>query len=61
MLSTVFTFAPLPLTSVVSPLAVAADLARRRQAEVFLAGSVTRHRISPVSKKVSEPGNLIAA
>jgi hypothetical protein len=50
MLSTVFTFAPLPLTEEVSPLAVAAELARRRQAEHALAGTVTRHRISPVKK-----------
>ncbi len=33
MLSTVFTFAPVPLTDELSPLAVAADLARRRQAD----------------------------
>jgi len=50
MLSTVFTFAPLPLTDAVSPLAVAAELARRRQADHALAGTVTRHRISPAKK-----------
>jgi hypothetical protein len=59
MLSTVFTFAPLPLTEEVSPLAVAAELARRRQAEHALAGTVTRHRISPVKKP--DTVGLIAA
>jgi hypothetical protein len=61
MLSLVFTFAPLPLTSEESPLAVAAELAKRRQSETILSGGVVRHRISPANKKVSEPGILIAA
>jgi hypothetical protein len=61
MLSTVFTFAPLPLTEETSPLAVAAELARRRQADAALAGTVTRHRISPMNKKVIESAGLIAA
>jgi hypothetical protein len=61
MLSTVFTFAPLPLTEEVSPLAVAAELARRRQAENAFAGTVTRHRISPPAKKTADSINLIAA
>jgi hypothetical protein len=59
MLSTVFTFAPLPLTGETSPLAVAAELARRRQAEHVVAGTVTRHRISPLKKP--ETGGLMAA
>jgi len=61
MLSTVFTFAPVPLTGELSPLAVAADLARRRQADSALAGTISRHRIHPMSKKSAEPSNLIAA
>jgi hypothetical protein len=61
MLSTVFTFAPLALTEEVSPLAVAAELARRRQADNALAGTVTRHRISPILKKPVEAVALIAA
>jgi hypothetical protein len=61
MLSLVFTFAPLPLTTEESPLAVAAELAKRRQAEAILAGGVVRHRINPANKKTSEPGSLMAA
>jgi hypothetical protein len=61
MLSIVFTFAPIPLTGEVSPLAVAAELARRRKAEIALAGAVSRHRIHPAIKKVAEPSTLIAA
>jgi hypothetical protein len=53
MLSTVFTFAPVPLTSELNPLAVAADLARRRQAEKALGHTRPRHRIPPVEEKSS--------
>jgi hypothetical protein len=62
MLSTVFTFAPVPLTSELNPLAVAADLARRRQAEKVLGGGRPRHRIQPdAAPKVADPGTLAAA
>ena len=48
MLSTVFTFAPVPLTSELNPLAVAADLARRRQAEkAFSRGSPPSSHSAP--------------
>jgi hypothetical protein len=61
MLSTVFTFAPVPLTSDLNPLAVAADLARRRQAEKMVGNVRPRHRISPTRAKVTDPGTLAAA
>jgi hypothetical protein len=61
MLSTVFTFAPVPLTSELNPLAVAADLARRRQAEKLLIGTRPRHRIQPAPRSVVDPGTLAAA
>lgn len=60
MLSTVFTFAPVPLTSELNPLAVAADLARRRQAEKLLIGAQPRHRIQPATRAVVEPETLAA-
>ncbi len=60
MLSTVFTFAPVPLTSELNPLAVAADLARRRQAEKSFAGVRPRHRIQPAAK-VADSDTLAAA
>ncbi len=62
MLSTVFTFAPIPLTDEVNPLAVAADLARRRQADKALAGVGTapRHRIQPMPRKSADPETLAA-
>jgi hypothetical protein len=50
-ISFVFTFAPIPLTSELSPLAHAATLARRRQAEKNDAVATPRHRISPPSQK----------
>ena len=53
MLSTVFTFAPVPLTTELNPLAVAADLARRRQAEKVLGVARPRHRIQPAVEKDS--------
>lgn len=61
MLSTVFTFAPVPLTSELNPLAVAADLARRRQAEKLLIGGQTRHRIQPAPRAMVESATLAAA
>jgi len=62
MLSTVFTFAPVPLTDELNPLAVAADLARRRQADkAFTEVPRPRHRIQPVARKMSGPETLIAA
>ncbi len=51
MLSTVFTFAPVPLTTELNPLAVAADLARRRQAEKSIGGARPRHRIQPTAEE----------
>jgi hypothetical protein len=61
MLSTVFTFAPVPLTSELNPLAVAADLARRRQADKALNGTLARHRIQPMTRKMTGPETLAAA
>ena len=62
MLSSVFTFAPVPLTSELNPLAVAADLARRRQAEKVLGSTRPRHRIQPlVPAKATESGTLATA
>jgi hypothetical protein len=60
MLSTVFTFAPIPLTDEVNPLAVAADLARRRQADKAFAGVAPRHRIQPMPRKMADPETLAA-
>lgn len=59
MLSTIFTFAPVPLTSETNPLAVAADLARRRQAEIIPSDVRPRHRIQPAAKHV--PAESLAA
>jgi hypothetical protein len=53
-ISSVFAFAPVPLTKELSPLAHAAALARRRQAESHAANGPARHRIRP-AKKASEP------
>jgi hypothetical protein len=61
MLSTVFTFAPVPLTNEPNPLAVAADLARRRQAEKLVVGARPRHRIQPTRGHATEPEALVAA
>jgi hypothetical protein len=61
MLSTVFTFAPVPLTDELNPLAVAADLARRRQADKAFTEARPRHRIQPAARKMSGPETLIAA
>jgi hypothetical protein len=61
MLSTIFTFAPVPLTSELNPLAVAADLARRRQAEIVSADVRPRHRIQPAAKPASASESLVAA
>jgi hypothetical protein len=61
MLSNVFTFAPVPLTSELNPLAVAADLARRRQADKALSGTLSRHRIQPMPRKLAGPETLAAA
>ncbi len=60
MLSTIFTFAPVPLTNETNPLAVAAELARRRQAEILLSDVRPRHRIQPLAKPASSE-SLIAA
>jgi len=46
--SLIFTFAPIPLTDELSPLAHAAALARKRHAETF-ENIIPRHRISPLS------------
>lgn len=61
MLSTVFTFAPVPLTSELNPLAVAADLARRRQAEKALGNVRPRHRIQPLSDAKVDVSSTLAA
>ncbi len=53
-LSFIFTFAPVPLTSELSPLAHAAALARRRQAE-NQGMAKPRYRIQDSSHKDSEP------
>ncbi len=55
MLSTVFTFAPVHLTDELNPLAVAADLARRRQADKAFTDARSRHRIQPVARKMARP------
>ena len=52
-ISPIFAFAPVPLTSERSPLAHAAVLARRRQAESHTVSGPVRHRIRP-AKKTSE-------
>jgi hypothetical protein len=54
MISPIFTFAPIPLTTELSPLAHAAALIRRRQADNVIVGK-PRHRIQPpVEKLVAE-------
>lgn len=54
-ISPIFTFAPVPLTNEFSPLAHAALLVRRRQAENNVV-TAPRHRIRPPEeKKVAEP------
>jgi hypothetical protein len=50
----IFTFAPVPLSSDLNPLAHAAILARRRQTE-SLNVSKPRHRIRPPVAKTTEP------
>ncbi len=49
-ISPIFAFAPVPLTSDLSPLAHAAILIRRRQAETNGAHSPTRERSRSVRK-----------
>jgi hypothetical protein len=60
MISTIFTFAPVPLTSETNPLAVAAELARRRQADILANHERPRHRIQPTAKPDSSD-SLMAA
>jgi hypothetical protein len=50
MISPIFTFAPIPLTQELSPLAHAAILIRRRQAEHVVVAK-PRHRIQPPAEK----------
>jgi len=50
ILSPIFTFAPVPLTSELSPLAHAAILIRRRQADNVVVAK-PRHRINPPVEK----------
>jgi hypothetical protein len=50
-ISFIFSFAPVPLTNEFSPLAHAAALARRRQAENPVV-TTPRHRIRPPVEKV---------
>lgn len=54
IISPIFTFAPIPLTDEQSPLAHAAALVRRRQADALPAGAKPRHRIDP------QPENKVA-
>jgi hypothetical protein len=56
----IFTFAPVPISNDLNPLAHAAILARRRQAE-NLTASKPRHRIHPPAGKVAEPALASAA
>jgi len=54
-ISPIFAFAPVPLTSGLSPLAHAAALVRRRQAEDHSVAK-PRYRINPpAKKKASQP------
>ena len=55
IISSVFTFAPVPLTDELSPLAHAAILNRRRQAETAAANAKPRHRIPPAPVREPEP------
>jgi hypothetical protein len=50
MISPIFTFAPIPLTEELSPLAHAAILIRRRQADNVVVAK-PRHRIQPPADK----------
>jgi hypothetical protein len=49
-ISPIFTFAPVPLTEELSPLAHAAILIRKRQAENIVVAK-PRHRIQPPAEK----------
>jgi hypothetical protein len=49
-ISPIFTFAPIPLTSELSPLAHAAILIRKRQADHVIV-TKPRHRINPPVEK----------
>jgi hypothetical protein len=50
----IFTFAPVPLSSDLNPLAHAAILTRRRQAENGTHPTKARHRIRPAGAKTIE-------
>ncbi len=50
MISSIFTFAPIPLTNELSPLAHAAILIRKRQADNVVVAK-PRHRIQPPAEK----------
>jgi hypothetical protein len=50
MISPIFTFAPIPLTNELSPLAHAAILIRKRQADNVVVDK-PRHRIQPPAQK----------
>lgn len=50
IISPIFTFAPIPLTEELSPLAHAAILIRKRQAENIVVAK-PRHRIQPPAEK----------
>jgi hypothetical protein len=52
-ISPIFTFAPVPLTNDFSPLAHAAVLIRRRQADNPIVAK-PRHRIQPPAEKLAE-------
>ncbi len=58
IISPIFTFAPVPLTEEMSPLAHAAVLIRRRQADNPIVAK-PRHRIRPPSEK-PEPEAMLA-
>ena len=51
IISPIFTFAPIPLTEELSPLAHAAILIRKRQAETVTVVGKPRHRIQPPAEK----------
>jgi hypothetical protein len=57
-ISPIFTFAPVPLTEEMSPLAHAAILVRRRQADNPVV-TKPRHRIQPPVNKVEAESVLV--
>ncbi len=60
IISPIFTFAPVPLTEELSPLAHAAILIRKRQADKVIVAK-PRHRIQPPAEKPIESTFVHAA